>query len=184
MTDNPHPATLATALRRERECAGLSLSALAQQAGVAKSTLSQLEAGGGNPGVDTLWALATALGVPAARLLEGPALRVVLLRAGEGPRIADEQGDYVATLLAPAPPGVRRDVYRLEVQPGVPRSSPPHPRATTEHLVLCSGRARAGPARAPTELHPGDYLRYPGDEPHVFEALAPGTSAVLVLEHG
>ena len=31
-------------------------------------------------------------------------------------------------------------------------------------------------------LHPGDYLSYAGDAPHVFEALAPGTSAVLISE--
>ena len=33
------------------------------------------------------------------------------------------------------------------------------------------------------ELSPGDYIRYPGDVPHVFEALEPGTRAVLVSEH-
>ena len=39
---------LAAAIRRERERVGLSLSELAKRAGVAKSTLSQLEAGTGN----------------------------------------------------------------------------------------------------------------------------------------
>ena len=40
---------LATALRRERERAGMSLAELARRAGLAKSTLSQLESGTGNP---------------------------------------------------------------------------------------------------------------------------------------
>jgi quercetin dioxygenase-like cupin family protein len=48
--------------------------------------------------------------------------------------------------------------------------------------VLVSGRGRVGPADAPYELNPGDYLSYPGDAPHIFEALTPGTSAVLVSE--
>jgi quercetin dioxygenase-like cupin family protein len=48
--------------------------------------------------------------------------------------------------------------------------------------VLVTGRASAGPSDAPYELSPGDYLRYAGDAPHVFEALEPGTSAVLVSE--
>ena len=30
------------------------------------------------------------------------------------------------------------------------------------------------------ELGPGDYLRYPGDVPHVFDALEPGTLGVII----
>jgi hypothetical protein len=33
------------------------------------------------------------------------------------------------------------------------------------------------------ELGPGDYIRYAADLPHVFEALEPGTLAVLLSEH-
>jgi transcriptional regulator with XRE-family HTH domain len=53
--------------------AGLSLTELARRAGIAKSTLSQLESGAGNPSVETLWALAVALGVPFSRLVDLPA---------------------------------------------------------------------------------------------------------------
>jgi hypothetical protein len=52
-----------------------------------------------------------------------------------------------------------------------------------EHLVLGAGRVLAGPSDDPVELGPGDYIRYPGDVPHVFQALEPGTSGVLVQEH-
>ena len=61
-------AAVAASLRRERTRAGLSLAELARRAGVAKSTLSQLEAGTGNPSLETLWALGVALNVPFARL--------------------------------------------------------------------------------------------------------------------
>lgn len=53
----------------------------------------------------------------------------------------------------------------------------------TEHVVLSAGRALAGPSAEPVELAPGDYITYPGDAPHVFEALAPGTSAIYLMEH-
>ena len=42
-------AVIAASLRRERERLGLSQSELAKRAGIAKSTLSQLEAAAGNP---------------------------------------------------------------------------------------------------------------------------------------
>ena len=55
---------IAASIRTERERAGLSLSELARNAGIAKSTLSQLESGAGNPSLETLWALSVALEVP------------------------------------------------------------------------------------------------------------------------
>ncbi|QTX05896.1 helix-turn-helix domain-containing protein [Agromyces archimandritae] len=173
---------IAHALHRERHRAGISLSELARQAGVSKATVSQLEAGTGNPSVETLWALATALGVPFSVLVDPPPSDSVLVRRGERSPIASSTAAYSATLLSAGTPGVRRDLYLLEGEPGTPRASMPHPTGTVEHLVLASGRALAGPTETPAELEPGDYLVYRGDEPHTFEALAPGTLAVLVSE--
>ncbi|WP_432924604.1 helix-turn-helix domain-containing protein [Microbispora sp. CA-135349] len=176
-------ALIAASIRRERERAGLSLTELARRAGIAKSTLSQLESGAGNPSVETLWALGAALGVPFSHLVDPPRPAVRVIRAGEGPVTYSEQADYGVTLLASCPPGARRDVYRISAQPGPPRSSDPHRAGTTEHLVIGTGRALAGPAEGPVELGPGDYIAYPGDAPHVFEALEPDTTAVIVMEH-
>src|SRR6201996_7594896 len=105
-------------LRRERARTGLSLTELAKRAGVAKSTLSQLESATGNPSVETLWALSTALGVQFSRLVEPAVPKVQVIRAGEGPMVASERADYVATLLAACPPGARRDVYLISAEPG------------------------------------------------------------------
>src|SRR5258705_5702919 len=103
--------TIARSLRAERERVGLSLTELARRAGLAKSTLSQLETGTGNPSVETLWALAVALDVPFSRLVEPPSPSVRVLRAGEGPRIPAEQADFTGALLAAGTPHVRRDIY-------------------------------------------------------------------------
>src|SRR5499427_6135282 len=90
---------IAAAIRRERGRAGLSLTELARRAGIAKSTLSQLESGTGNPSVETLWALATALGVPFSRLVDPPRRVIQVIRAGEGPVVHAERASYAATLL-------------------------------------------------------------------------------------
>lgn len=42
-------SVIARSLVRERQRTGLSLAEIARRAGIAKSTLSQLEAGNGNP---------------------------------------------------------------------------------------------------------------------------------------
>jgi transcriptional regulator with XRE-family HTH domain len=176
-------AAIAAALRRERRRTGLSLSELARRAAVSKSTLSQLESGVGNPSLETLWALCVALEVPFSRLFDPPRPRVQLIRAGQGPAVASSQADYQATLLAVCPPGARRDVFTVKAEPGSERASDPHMPGVVEHVVLCAGRALVGVADEPLELGPGDYTAYPGDVPHVFRALEPGTWGVLVSEH-
>jgi transcriptional regulator with XRE-family HTH domain len=174
---------IAFSLRRERERAGLSLSELAKRAGIAKSTLSQLESASGNPSVETLWALSVALDVPFARLIEPGRPKVQVVRKGEGPAVYSERANYVATVLSASPPNARRDLYLLAAEPGSIRESEPHMPGVVEHMVLCSGRARVGLTGDPVEINPGDYIAYPGDLPHIFEALEPGTTAVLVSEH-
>ncbi|MDG9718948.1 XRE family transcriptional regulator [Streptomyces sp. DH24] len=174
---------IAASLRRERTRAGLSLSELAKRAGIAKSTLSQLEAASGNPSMETIWALAVALGVPFSALVEPPAPAVQVIRAGQGPAVHSEQSSYTATLLAASPPGARRDIYRVGLEPGSVRDSEPHIPGTVEHIVVGAGRVKAGPRGDQAVLGPGDYMAYRGDVPHTYEALAPGTEFVLIMQH-
>jgi transcriptional regulator with XRE-family HTH domain len=174
---------IAASLRRERERHGISLTELARRANLAKSTLSQLEAGIGNPSIETVWALAVALDVPFSRLVDPPQEPVQVIRAGEGNFMRSEHAPFAAVLLSACPPGARRDLHVMTAEPGAARDAHAHIRGTTEHVVIATGRWRAGPAGAEVELGPGDYARFPGDLAHSYEALEPGSSAVLVMEH-
>lgn len=142
----------------ERGRTGLTLTELTRRVGIAKSTVSQLEAATGNPSVETLWALATALGVPFSTA------------------IPSDTGHFTGTLLSSCPPGARRDVYLVTLEPGTPRQAEAHIPGTVEHAVVSAGRMRTGPTGAEIELAPGDYAAFPGDVP-------PATVAVLVMEH-
>ena len=94
---------IAASLRRERRRTGLSLTEVARRAGIAKSTLSQLESGTGNPSLETLWAICVALDAPFSRLLDPPRPHVQVIRADEGPTVSAAEADYQATLLAACP---------------------------------------------------------------------------------
>lgn len=176
-------AAIAAALRRERERMGLSLTELARRAGIAKSTLSQLESGTGNPSVETLWAIAVVLDVPFSRLVDPVESPVRVVRAGEGLALPSEHAPFTGTLIAACPPGARRDLHVITAEPGAAREAHAHIRGTTEHLLVTAGRWRAGPAGEEVELGVGDYARFPGDRPHVYQALVPGSGAVLVMEY-
>jgi transcriptional regulator with XRE-family HTH domain len=177
------PASLAGArIRALRSAAGLSAQALARRSGVARGTLAQLEGGEANPTVDTLYALANALGAPLAELLAPPADEpgVQVVRAGSGPSVPGTATE--AELLERFDrPGLFGELYAIRFVPGEARHSQPHPLGVVEHLHLHAGHVRVGPEDAPVELGPGDYARYDGSVPHVYEALGGDASGTLMM---
>jgi transcriptional regulator with XRE-family HTH domain len=178
----PPLADIAAALRRERERAGISITELARRAGLAKSTLSQLESGTGNPSIETLWSLGVALGIPFSRLVEPLPARVQVIRAGEGPRLQADKADVLVKLLSAGSARTRRDLYVMELEPGQPREAVAHIPGSIEHMVIGAGRVKAGPVGDEVELGPGDYVTFPGDVAHDYEALEPSW-LVLIMEH-
>jgi transcriptional regulator with XRE-family HTH domain len=172
--------TVAANLRRLRAERSMSTVALARDSGVARATLAQLEAGRGNPTLETLYALANALGVALADVIAPPPAEVEVVRAGEGPRVSGTvvRGRLVSRLAGRA----AVEVYELALRPGRCQRSQPHPPGVVEHLLVHSGRARVGPESAPVELGPGDFARYPADVPHVYEALDERVAATLLIE--
>ena len=173
---------VAKGLQRERQKTGLSLAEVARRAGIAKSTLSQLESAQGNPSLETLWALCVALDIPFAQLMEPEVNRTQLIRLGEGVTVSSEIAHYKAMILSTCPPAARRALYLLSVEPGEDRLSKPHPIGSVEHIVLMRGKAVVGLIDDPIELAVGDYICYPADQAHLFRALEPNTLALLVSE--
>jgi transcriptional regulator with XRE-family HTH domain len=178
----PPLADIAAALRRERERVGISITELARRAGLAKSTLSQLESGTGNPSIETLWSLGVALGIPFSRLVEPPPTRVQVIRAGEGPRLPADEADVLVKLLSAGSARTRRDLYVMELEPGQPREAVAHIPGSVEHMVVGAGRVKVGPAGEEVELGPGDYVTFPGDVSHHYAAIEPSW-LVLIMEH-
>ena len=149
---------------------------------MARATLAELEAGRGNPTVETLYALATVLGVTLADLLvasEAPAVQVV--RADEGPRVTGPVLE--ARLLRQAAVNrARVEVYELHVLPGRPRRADPHAAGVVEQLLVHDGRLRVGPEQDAVELSAGDFVAFDGAVAHVYEALDDATvRATLVM---
>ena len=91
---------------------------------------------------------------------------------------------------APDGPVFRRDHVRdreavgksrvFSTAPAATAASGDPPASTTPTAAICDPPAKTSTDSA---AGPGDYLRYPGDIPHVFDALEPGTLGVIVMEH-
>jgi transcriptional regulator with XRE-family HTH domain len=165
------------ALRLE---AGLTLADLATAAGLGKSTLAQLESGKANPSVETLWAIAAALRVPFARIVEEerPSLKVV--RARDVPAMrSEETPGWAGRLLSASQRRGTFDLYALDLEAGNVRHAEPHQAGVVEHLVVVQGRLRVGPQSGPVELAAGDLVSFAADVPHMYEALE--TAHVVLL---
>lgn len=175
---------LAANLRRLRERAGLTVVELARRSGVGRATLTQLEAGGGNPTLETLYALANELEAPLADLItarDGTPPHVV--RAGNGPRVAGAAVE--AWLLEQARDGGRSvEIYAFTLHGREVQQSAAHAAGTREHLHLHTGKARVGPAEEPVELGPGDYADFAADVPHVYQRIGTGTVAATLVITG
>lgn len=172
---------VATNVRTLRQQADLTLAELAGAAGLGKSTLAQLESGRANPSVETLWAIAAALEVPFARIVEEerPALRVVRARDVPAMHSAETPG-WAGRLLAASHRRSTFDLYSLDLEGGSVRHAEPHHPGVVEHLVLVQGRLRAGPQTGPVELDAGDLVTFSADVPHVYEALETAHAVLLM----
>lgn len=68
---DPVLAAVGLRLRQHREAQGLTQERLAEKAALDQTYISGIERGLRNPGIKNIVRLARALGVPAAKLLEG-----------------------------------------------------------------------------------------------------------------
>lgn len=170
MVDSQRP--LAANLRGYRRRAGLSLTELARRAGLGRATLTQLEAGGGNPTLETLYALADELGVALADLLTESAdsTEPRVVRFGQGQQV---RGQVVHAWLLHRGrlPEVTVELYAVTLSGAARQVSRPHPSGTREHLYLHAGRARVGRAEQPLELDAGDYVDFAADVAHSYQCL-------------
>jgi transcriptional regulator with XRE-family HTH domain len=173
--------TVAANLRRLRAEHGRSLSELARASGVAKATLSALEAGKGNPTIETLSSLATALEVPLGDLLSGSAPEPVrVIRAGEGTTVPGTANDLRLITRLPGAPPV--ELYEARFPPRSKRSAGAHGPGTREHVLLLQGSLRTGPPERAVDMRTGDYAGFAADELHLYEAGQRGARALLIMQ--
>jgi XRE family transcriptional regulator, regulator of sulfur utilization len=169
---------VAANVRALRVARGMSLGDLASASGAGKATLSRIEAEQANPTVETLYALADALGVPFGALTAEAAPAARHVQATDVPHVG---GSVEARVLTQIAGGALVEALEITFPPGQLRSSSPHPSGVTEHLLLSEGRLRAGPVDAPTDLEAGDVLRFAGDVPHSYAAIGDEPARAIVL---
>ncbi len=174
-------------LRRYRGLLGLSSSEVAQRSGVARATVSALEAGRGNPTLDTLSAIARVLGVDVADLVAPDSdLAMTVVRAGEHDQDAEGVTFRLLRRFRAGPCVI--DFYDLRAGGGETQFSEGHGESVLEHIVVHAGEleVRLEPSRGElrrTVLGPGDYVAFTASAPHVYTAGDGEVRASLLIHY-
>jgi transcriptional regulator with XRE-family HTH domain len=158
-------------IRAHRAAQGRSLGDLARASGLSKTILARIEAGDGNPSLETLWRVSRALRVPLGELLgedEDPRVRVI--RHGAGEELHADSG-MSARLLHADGRERRTEVFELRFDAGVEQRAEPHIPGTEELVVCTRGRMVVGPLGEEAELDAGDAVWFAADVAHRYAGL-------------
>ncbi|HCR3981104.1 TPA: helix-turn-helix transcriptional regulator [Kluyvera ascorbata] len=152
---------LAATLKNLRQERAWSLSKLAEETGVSKAMLGQIERNESSPTVATLWKIATGLNVPFSVFIT-PA-------EADGEQSFDpQQQAMVVTPIFPWDPELCFDHFSITLAPGALSESTPHEKGVIEHVVVIGGQLDMCIQGEWRRLEAGEGLRFAGDLPHAY----------------
>jgi len=168
-------------LRRLRSKHGLTLEALARQAGVSRAMISQIEGGRSVPTIGLLWKLARALDTPFAALISSQdQVSSIFLPVAQSKTLASHDGGFISRALFPFTGERRVEFYELSLRPDASETAEPHAPGTTENLTVSRGTVEITVAGESVLLDAGDAIFFHADVPHRYRN-AGSQQAVLYL---
>jgi transcriptional regulator with XRE-family HTH domain len=169
-------------LRRLRVRRGLSLERLAQQSGVSRAMLGQIELAQSAPTINVLWKIARALGVTfsaliTARSASGPSV----IRASSAKLLSSRDGSFTSRALFPFDEPRRVEFYELHLQARAHEDADAHPPGTVENLVVNRGEVEIEVAGERHALAAGDALLFEADSPHVYRNIGEDEAVMYLV---
>ena len=147
----------------------LSLDSMAEQTGVSKSMLGQIERGESSPTVATLWKIATGLHISFTALLEGRQTETQLIRKGEVSPLLSDEGRFRLFPFFPYDAERRFEMLSIELEPGTRSESVPHEDGTEEFVLVFEGALRLTVDGVEYVVEAGEGIRYLANKPHIYE---------------
>lgn len=181
------PAHLARNLLSLRHVRSLTQEALAKSAGVPRSTIANLESGGGNPSLAVLVKVAVALGISIDELLASPRAKVRRWAVADLASRSRGRGITTRALVPePVPDGI---LELMDFAPDAVMAGTPHLPGTREFFSCLEGAVTIFVAGDRYDLVAGEVLGFPGNVPHSYRnpdsaGRARGVSVVVSAKAG
>ncbi|MCG6122487.1 MAG: XRE family transcriptional regulator [Microvirga sp.] len=159
---------LGKTIQRLRKAYNLSLSELAEQSGVAKSIISQIERNETNPTLATIWRLSQALDVSIERVLATADDEPFLERSSKAdtPMLLSDDGKVRLAIIGWIKTVEWLQWYDVSADPGGQLDSDAHQRGSVETLSVIEGEFEVEVSGVVQTARAGETLRYRCDRPH------------------
>jgi XRE family transcriptional regulator, regulator of sulfur utilization len=160
---------LGKTIQRLRKAYNLSLSELAEQSGVAKSIISQIERNETNPTLATIWRLSQALDVSIERVLSSSEDEPFIEKTSRGdtPNLMSDDGKVRLAIIGWIKTVEWLQWYDVHAEPGGVLESDAHQRGSIECLSVLQGEMQVEVGGEVLEARAGETLRYRCDRPHI-----------------
>ncbi|MFV0341339.1 MAG: helix-turn-helix domain-containing protein [Anaerocolumna sp.] len=160
--------TVARNLKRIRKSRKMSLDDVADQTGVSKSMLGQIERGESNPTIETLGKIVSGLRVSFAALVSAEKTDVIIVEKQELVPSKSSEGKYLIYEYFPYEEGRPFEIYMMEISPGASYGSGGHGENTFEFLTVFSGILTLSYEGKTYEIKDGDSIRFPTYADHSY----------------
>lgn len=159
---------VAVNLNRIRKSRGMSLDLVAEQTGVSKSMLAQIEKDRANPSLGVLGKISSGLRVTVEELLGPPPLSSCVVHVQNMMPTKEVEGKYRVWTCFPYEDNPLLEIYRIEIEPGCFYISGGHGEKTMEYICVQKGRLIITCDGERHELGEEDVLRFSTHQVHQY----------------
>jgi XRE family transcriptional regulator, regulator of sulfur utilization len=172
-------------IQRLRKAYNLSLSELAEQSGVAKSIISQIERNETNPTLATIWRLSQALDVSIERVLASADEEPFIEKSSKAdtPILVSDDGKMKLAIIGWIKTIEWLQWYDVQSDPGGVLDSDSHQRGSVECLSVLEGEFEVEVGGVTQQAKAGESLRYRCDRPHSVRCIGdkPGRATMVCI---
>lgn len=163
-------------LKKIRNTAGWSLSRAAEETGVSKAMLGQIERNESSPTISTLWKIATGFHKPLSLFVDG------LLVEDNDEKVQKktnefnaQKHDLKAKILFPFDPRFGFEIFEIKLNPLQTHLSDAHDKGVFEHVLVISGELEVKLKGEWKKLSKREVLRFSADQPHGYRNMSDTT---------
>ncbi len=176
---------LGKTIQRLRKAYNLSLSELAEQSGVAKSIISQIERNETNPTLATIWRLSQALDVSIERVLATSDEEPFIQKSSKAdtPILVSDDGKVRLAIIGWIKTVEWLQWYDVASDSGGVLESEAHQRGSVECLSVLDGEFEVEVGGVVQRAKAGETLRYRCDRPHTVRCVGttPGRATMVCI---